>query len=320
MPSKIDRIRAERLDLTQAVLNHRRWWLDSGSPDPDQVWRIAGCPHFREVGEGWALDDPRVSSVMRRRLLAGREVDRSLDFLLYSLGASLGASSGRPFYYALDHLTDALIERRAALEAKELHRSPAPSRSTARWVLARLRSPGALHWLGREVEPVAMAGEMAKHQLEGPEGGVDPLDEVQRRQVAEDAFRELLDSGAERAYVVFSNLNQPHEHVRFLFEYGLFAGEVCSREWGTDPRPLLPEAVERLATLGFVRSTRFRLNFGKPGLSPDARALAELLETLFREAYETPPTFPLGTRIELHSTPDAPGANPDRLGWTDAVP
>ena len=160
----------------------------------------------------------------------------------------------------------------------------------------------------------------AKPQGGRPSGGSVPLDEAQRRHLTEDTFRELLESGKERAYVVFSNLDQPHEHVRFLFEYGLFAADVCSREWGTVPRPLPDEAVERLAKLGFVRSTRFRLNFGKSGLSPDARALAELLETLFREAYETPSKFPLGTRIELHPTPDAPGANPDRLGWTDAVP
>lgn len=127
------------------------------------------------------------------------------------------------------------------------------------------------------------------------------MNAVERRHLTEDTFRDLLESRKERAYVVFSNLDQPHEHVRFLFEYGLFAADVCSREWGTVPRPLPDEAVERLAKLGFVRSTRFRLNFGKSGSSPNSRALAELPETLFRVAYDTHLRFRWGPG--LSSTP-----------------
>lgn len=52
----------------------------------------------------------------------------------------------------------------------------------------------------------------------------------------------------------------------------------------------------------------------------DRRALADLVETLFRVAYATPSSFPLGVTLELHPVGHSPDANPDQLGWTDAVP
>jgi hypothetical protein len=53
----------------------------------------------------------------KRRVATMNEVDRRLDWLLHSLDTCKAAHSGKPFEAALDHLTDALIEYRAALEA-----------------------------------------------------------------------------------------------------------------------------------------------------------------------------------------------------------
>ncbi|MHB1500778.1 MAG: TY-Chap domain-containing protein [Candidatus Dormibacteria bacterium] len=144
------------------------------------------------------------------------------------------------------------------------------------------------------------------------------LDEDQRRQMAEEALGELLDSGKERAYVVFSNLDQPDdEYVQFFLEDGLVYGEVGSRDWGTAPRSLPLEAVERLAELGFVR---FPINYGRAGLAPDGPALAELLETLFRLAYGTPPKFALGVTVELQPVGHSPGRKRASPNWSEAVP
>lgn len=105
----------------------------------------------------------------------------------------------------------------------------------------------------------------------------------------------------------------------FFLENGLFYGEV-GRDWGKAPRSLPREAVVRLAELGFVRTPKSRINFARSGLSPDRRALAELVETLFRLAYAAQSRFPLGVTAELHPVGHSPDSNPDHLGWTDAVP
>jgi hypothetical protein len=63
------------------------------------------------------------SPVQRQRVAALNEVDRRLDWLLYSVDVCKAAHNGKPFERALGNLTDALLDYRAALEAVDEERS-----------------------------------------------------------------------------------------------------------------------------------------------------------------------------------------------------
>jgi hypothetical protein len=60
-----------------------------------------------------------LSPLQVRRIRAGALVNSSLDFRDFAIGQMRAAHSVTPFHQYLNSLTDALLERRAALEAKE---------------------------------------------------------------------------------------------------------------------------------------------------------------------------------------------------------
>ena len=134
-----------------------------------------------------------------------------------------------------------------------------------------------------------------------------PEDEDDRqveRQIdaGEQALRRVVDSGQDPATVVFKRTDRRDEYVQFYLHDHLFHGEVGSREWGSDGRPLPPQAVERLAALGFLQ-TDANPNYVRDGLPPDPKALAQLTLDLFRAAYDVPEGLVL--RVSVNLDPEA---------------
>jgi len=143
----------------------------------------------------------------------------------------------------------------------------------------------------------------------GPsQGGATISEDEDDRQVerqihaGEQALRRVVDSGQDPATVVFKRTDRRDEYVQFYLHDHLFHGEVGSREWGSDGRPLPPQAVERLAALGFLQ-TDANPNYVRDGLPPDPKALAQLTLDLFRHAYDVPEGLVL--RVSVNLDPEA---------------
>lgn len=127
-------------------------------------------------------------------------------------------------------------------------------------------------------------------------GSRNQLDDWER------VLREVVDSGPGPAFVVFTRADRTDEYVQFYLHDHLFHGEVGSQEWGSDGRPLPPEAGQRLAELGYLQ-TDAHPNYVRDGLPPDPVALAQLTRALFRAAYEVPEEF--SVRITVNLDPEA---------------
>lgn len=147
----------------------------------------------------------------------------------------------------------------------------------------------------------------------------------------ERALRYVVDSKQDPATVVFEREDQRDEYVQFYLHNHLFHGEVGSREWGSEGRPLPPDVVERLATLGY-RQTDAHPDYVRDELPPDPVALARLTLDLFSAAYDVPEEFPVKVTVNLdpeahartaaqrfeESRPAADGdASPESQGPTD---
>jgi hypothetical protein len=114
----------------------------------------------------------------------------------------------------------------------------------------------------------------------------------------ERALSHVVESGHDPATVVFKREDRRGEYVQFYLHNQLFHGEVGSREWGSDGHPLPPEAVRRLAALGYLQ-TDAHPNYVRDGLPPDPVGLAKLALDLFRAAYDVPQDVPVKITVNL---------------------
>jgi hypothetical protein len=131
-------------------------------------------------------------------------------------------------------------------------------------------------------------------------------------------FEVFLDRGKPRGFITFELDGAGDEYVQLRREEGSVLAEVGSRQWEDPERPLPPDAVARLAELGFTGGGPER-NFVRAGLRTDANELAELTDKLFVAAYDVDDDYqPILHRLQLNDVAP-PRAKPFSRDMVEAL-
>jgi hypothetical protein len=130
-----------------------------------------------------------------------------------------------------------------------------------------------------------------------------------------DAF---LTRGKEDGFVTFELDGAGDEYVQFRLHADGVVGEVGSRQWSEPERPLGPDAVSKLAELGFTGGGPER-NFARAALPVSTGELAELTDQLFVAAYGVDDEYqPIVHRLQLNDVPP-PRAKPFSRDMVEAL-